>query len=357
MRVLYFGTYDRTYPRNAQVISCLRSAGVDVVERHAGVWERRRASWSLGLSGAARVASAETRLILGRKGTFDVMVVGYPGHFDMPSARRIAGRRPLVFNPLVSLEDTLVGDRARFGRRSPGASVLRSVDRIAFRRADLVVADTDAHARFFADRFGLAQSRLATCFVGADDALFVPGWSPPGRFHVLFVGKLIPLHGLETILAAARLLPDVPFLVVGSGQLDAVLERGHPENVEWRRWVDYEELPALNRAAGCALGVFGTGDKARRVIPNKAFQALACGTPLVTGDTPGARELLTDGLDALLVPPGDAEALAAAILRLRDEPGLAERVGGGGRATYEGRASEEALGTRWRALLEGLLAR
>jgi hypothetical protein len=49
LRVLYFGTYERDYPRNAQVISCLRGAGVDVLERHAGVWERRRHNWSLGV--------------------------------------------------------------------------------------------------------------------------------------------------------------------------------------------------------------------------------------------------------------------------------------------------------------------
>ena len=69
----------------------------------------------------------------------------------MPTARRIAGRRPLVFNPLVSLWDTLVGDRERFAPGSRAAGVLRQIDRIAFRRADLVVADTEQNARFFAE--------------------------------------------------------------------------------------------------------------------------------------------------------------------------------------------------------------
>ena len=64
-----------------------------------------------------------------------------------------------------------------------------------------------------------------------------------------------------------------------------------------------------------------------RVIPNKAFQALACGTPLVTADTPGARELLADGVSALLVPPGEPEALAAAVRRLAGDAALAERIG------------------------------
>jgi glycosyltransferase involved in cell wall biosynthesis len=356
VRVLYFGTYERDYPRNAQVISCLRGAGVEVVERHASVWERRRHKWSLGLGAALRVAGAETRLVLGGRGErFDVLIVGYPGHFDMPAARRIAGRRPLVFNPLVSLWDTLVGDRARFGERSAGAGVLRHVDTIAFSRADLVVADTEQHARFFRETFGLPSDRVEVCLVGAEDRLFRPGWQPERDFHVLFVGKLIPLHGLETILEAAALLPDVPFRVIGSGQLDALLEE-RPANVEWVKWVDYERLPDEIQAAGCALGVFGTSEKAGRVIPNKAFQAIACGTPLVTADTPAARELLTDGENALLVPPGDPAALAAAVRRLATDPDLAERIGEGGLAVYRQRASEDVLGAQWRELLERLVA-
>jgi glycosyltransferase involved in cell wall biosynthesis len=93
------------------------------------------------------------------------------------------------------------------------------------------------------------------------------------------------------------------------------------------------------------------------VIPNKAFQALACGTPLVTADTPAARELLVDGESTLLVPPGDADALTAALRRLAGDPELARRIGAGGRAAFETQASEEVLGRRWRELLERELAR
>ncbi len=104
------------------------------------------------------------------------------------------------------------------------------------------------------------------------------------------------------------------------------------------------------------LGVFGTSAKADRVIPNKAFHALACGAPLVTAATRGARELLVDGESALLVPPGDAAALAAAVRRLASDPGLAARLASGGRAAYETHASEAVLGRRWRELLERLAA-
>jgi hypothetical protein len=60
------------------------------------------------------VVRAERSLARDEEREADVVVVGYPGHFDLPAAKRIARGRPIVFNPLVSLHDTLVGDRQRF---------------------------------------------------------------------------------------------------------------------------------------------------------------------------------------------------------------------------------------------------
>jgi glycosyltransferase involved in cell wall biosynthesis len=355
MRALYFGTYERDYPRNAQVISCLRGAGVEVVERHAGVWEGRRDSFRAGLGSAARLAAAEVRLLRRPREPFDVLLVGYPGHFDLPAARRAAGKRPIVFNPLVSLADTFVADRGRFRAGSLAARALATIDRKALRAATLVVADTRANADHLADAGGLDPARVEVCFVGAEERLFRPGWAPREPFTCLFVGKLIPLHGLETILAAARAAPEIPIRLVGSGQLEEAL-RDRPPNVEWVRWVDYERLPDELHTAGCALGIFGTSAKAQRVIPNKAFQALACGTPLVTADTPAARELLVPEKSALLVPPGDPDALAAALRRLAEDADLRRRLSEDGRAVYEAQASEVVLGQRWREVLERAVA-
>jgi glycosyltransferase involved in cell wall biosynthesis len=351
VRVLYFGTYERRYPRNAQVISALRGAGVEVIERHEPVWEGREQKWSLGPGAVARLLLAEVRLLARRGPTAQAVIVGYPGHLDLLAARRAARGAPVVFNPLVSLTDTLVEDRGRFRRGSLAARALHAVDRRALRSADLVVADTDAHAEFLADLAGLTRDRFEVCFVGAEERVFRPGWQPEEPFTALFVGKLIPLHGLETILEAAQLTPELRLRVVGSGQLDGLLA-GRPSNVDWVPWVEYENLAEELHRASCALGIFGTSAKAQRVIPNKAFQALACGTPLVTADTPAARELLVDGESALLVPPGHPQALAEALQRLAAEPELARRLGAGGHTAFRERASENVLGRRWRAILE-----
>jgi glycosyltransferase involved in cell wall biosynthesis len=336
------------------VISCLRGAGVDVTEHHVPVWERREHKWSAGAGAASRLVRAQARLIRRPRERYDAVIVGYPGHFDLPAARRAARGAPVVFSPLVSLWDTLVCDRGRFTADSFAARTLRLIDRIALRSADVVVADTQAQADFLARLGHIPADRVKVCFVGAEERLFTPGWNPDGP--VLFVGKLIPLHGLETILAAARLAPELKIRIIGSGQLADLLSSA-PGNVEWTPWTAYERLPEIYRRAACALGIFGTSGKAQRVIPNKAYQALACGTPLVTADTPAARELLVDQQSALLVPPGQAEALARALRQLAAAPALAQRLSEGGSAAYRARASEQVLGERWRALLERLIER
>jgi glycosyltransferase involved in cell wall biosynthesis len=333
------------------VIACLCKAGVEVSERHASVWEGREHKFAAGPGAVLRLARAELALLRRPNIDFDALLVGYPGHLDLLAAKRVACGKPIVFNPLVSLADTLVDDRGRFARGSLTARALRTIDRAAFRAPDLVVADTQAHAAFFRE---LGARRVEVCLVGAEERVFAPGWRQPVDFTCLFVGKLIPLHGLDTILEAARRAPELQFRIIGSGQLESLL-RDRPANVERRDWVEYERLPEELHRCACALGIFGTSPKARRVIPNKVFQALACGVPVVTADTPAARELLTDGESALLVPPADADALVEALRRLAAEPELARRIAAGGAAAYRKHASEEVLGPRWRALIEELL--
>ena len=293
-------------------------------------------------------------------------------------------QRVLTLAPQAQRFHTIIGNFGRIAKQSELVQddllvdlvVLRHKDQLAPRTGlghgrrcrllnhwGIAIARGNELRRSPADRRGYrAQQRsppqrVAVCFVGAEEHLFRPGWTPPGRFHALFVGKLIPLHGVETILAAARLAPEVPFRIVGSGQLDHVVATATPANVERVAWIEYDELPGAIHASGCALGVFGTSTKAQRVIPNKAFQALACGAPLVTADTPAARELLLDGESALLVPPGDPATLAATVRRLAEDDALARRIGAGGYAAYHERASEAVLGRRWRALVEGAVAR
>ena len=348
--VAYFGTYEPDYPRNAVLITGLREHGVEVHEFHAALPPLTAAEMA-GARGAARlaagVAEAHARLLAQHRGRLDidVVVVGYPGHFMVPFGRLLAAfrRAKLVFDPLVSLLDTFAGDRGLVRTGGAKAAVVHAVDEMAFRLPALVLADTRAHAAYYQQAFGLARERLAVAPVGAlpepraDGAARSPGAGEP--LTVVQYGKWSPLHGADVVLGAAGLLRDEPirFVLIGEGQLSAELRAriaaGELTNVEWVGALPQADLRARTLAADVCLGVFGGSDKAARVVPNKVYDALACGRPVVTADSVGAREWLRDGESALLTPAGDAAALAAALRRLLEE-GERARLGRAALALY-----------------------
>jgi len=339
LRLMWLGTYERDYSRTRVLVSGLGELGVDVVECHRPLWEltRHKAGGFLSpkrlpLTGA-RFARAWAELLREqrRAGRVDAIVAGYPAQPDVPLAAQCASARgvPLVVDAMISLGDTLSGDRARVGTAASAA--LGWLDRASARRADVLITDTRAHAEFFASAYGLDVDRIGVVPVGAESEIFTHAPAPDGEVVALFYGKLSPLHGLETILTAARMPGVPPVRLIGDGQLgpwlEAELARARPDGLERENWVPYERLgEELARSAIC-LGIFGTSEKARRVIPNKVFQAMAVGRPVITADTPAVREVLTDGEDALLVPAADADALADAMRRLAADAELRARIG------------------------------
>ena len=94
----------------------------------------------------------------------------------------------------------------------------------------------------------------------------------------------------------------------------------------------------------------------REGLPMALLEAVSCGRPIVAADVPGSREIARDGESALLVPPRDPAALAAAILQLADDPALRARLGAGGRRLVEREFSEERIAAAtlalWRRLLD-----
>jgi glycosyltransferase involved in cell wall biosynthesis len=268
----------------------------------------------------------------------DVVVAGYPAQPDAVPAWLVARATGalLVVDTMISLADTLAGDRGIAGRRL--GAVLAGADRLTMRLADIVLCDTNAHALYFHERFGVPWGKLVVAPVGAEPEAFPPSPAPEGPPHALFYGKLSPLHGLATVLEAARMPGVPPVRLIGDGQLGDwlrdQLRRDPPPGARWDPWVPYAQLGDEVASAAICLGVFGTSAKAARVVPNKVWQAMAAGRPVISADTPGIREAVTDGVSGLLVPPGDAAALADALRRLGADPALRARMGEAARATY-----------------------
>ncbi|NJP06513.1 MAG: methyltransferase domain-containing protein [Chloroflexaceae bacterium] len=343
MRICYFGTYERDYPRNALMIEAMRRSGLIVYECHASIWQGKRDKSGVyrGLAAvtmALRVVLAYVGLLLRywRMPAHDVLMVGYIGQLDMLLAWGLSRLRavPLVFNPMLSLYDTFCDDRNLVVPRSMTGRLFWWLDALACHAADHSILDTPENVEYFCQTFKLPPERLSVVPVGTDDRLFRPVEEPVHHaqqpFDVVFVGKLIPLQGSETILHAAALLRDAPvhLTVIGSGQQHDLVHRLAQElaltNVTLIDWIEYERLPWRYAQATLCLGIFGDSAKADRVIPNKVFQALAVGRPVITADTAAIRSAFAVGREIWVSQPGDAADLAQQIRYLIDHPDVRE---------------------------------
>ena len=209
----------------------------------------------------------------------------------------------------------------------------------------MVVVDTPEHAEFFARFTHRNRRHFSVLWVGAEESRFPVEPDPGDDAPILWYLTYIPLHGFETVARAAALLADDDrvFRLIGDGQERAAAEELARalalSNLEFAAPVPEEELTAeIGRASMC-LGVFGTSDKAARVVPNKVFQCAAAGRAIITAATPAIETAFGDAL--VTVPVGDERALADAVRALHG-PARVE-AGARARAVFAARFSEAAL--------------
>ncbi|HEX8600856.1 MAG TPA: glycosyltransferase [Chloroflexia bacterium] len=146
---------------------------------------------------------------------------------------------------------------------------------------------------------------------------------------LLYVGRLAYYKGLDVLLKALRQLPGTRLIVVGEGpegeELRKLSSRLSLEGrVEWRGRVSDAELPALYSSVA-ALVLPSTGLSESFGIVQ--LEAHACGTPVVSSNLPGVREVNPDGVSGLLAQPGDADDLARKLKLLLDDAELRNKLG------------------------------
>lgn len=303
--VLWWGRSDREYSRNRIVRRLLADLG-----------------WHIKDFRPKLSAVGDVEAVLRRVPPPELVWVPCFRQRDAAAAARWARRRrvPLVFDPLISAWDKQVFERGKFKNISPQAERLRHREGGLMSAADLVLADTGAHREFFIEAFDLTPDRVAVVQVGAEEDLFKP--LPPrdrgdGIVDVLFYGSFIGLQGPHTIVDAACIYegPPVRWHLLGHGPLLNECRRKARDlsSITFEPWLAYADLPARISHADILLGVFGASDKAGRVIPNKVFQALACGRPVITRAGPAYPDDLDKSGGIAFVPENDPRALAATV--------------------------------------------
>jgi len=319
--LLTFGFPNPKSPRYRNLVALYESEGYEIVEC---------LTTKNGFFGKHRDLLKKYKELSTLNSQLSTLLVTFPGYYLMPLAWILTRhpRKQLIFDAFISISDTLVSDRKQISWLNPLAWFYYLADIISTHLADEVLIDTEAHKKFFMRRFFLKSKRIRVAYVGTLKDLFYPGPKenklPSGKFNVLFIGSYIPLQGIEYILQAANIVREesnIHFTLIGKGQtytqMTTLATKLDLHNVTFLETLPLQELPHYLRSCDVALGIFGTSDKANRVIPHKVYDAVGCGVPVITAKNLAIEEQFTDGKEIFLCKGGDAQSLAEAILSAR----------------------------------------
>jgi colanic acid/amylovoran biosynthesis glycosyltransferase len=291
---------------------------------------------------------------LAREGRFDVVHAHYG---DV--ALETCGAAALVGAPLVA---SFYGYDCSSYPRQHGAHTLAPL----FARAAAVTALGPAMAERLRS-LGCPAAKVRLQPIGVDVRAFSPGEPPPrGPLRVLTVARLVEKKGVGVLLAAAaRLrgeLPDLVCDVVGDGPLRASLEQQAEalaigSAVRFHGAQPHSRILELMRAAHCfVLASTRATDGDEEGTPIALMEASSAALPVVSTWHSDIPEVVRDGETGLLVPPGDADALALALGRLLRDPELRLRLGAKGRRHVAERFDVAVLAPRLEALYRDVVA-
>lgn len=358
LKVCHFGAYDHNYPRNQIIRQGLILNDVQVIECNVSQEIRTWQKYPLLFREYLRSCQ-----------DCDCIVVPEFGQSLVPLAWLLSKltRKPLIFDAFTSLYDSAVSDRKIVKAESIRALHYYFLDKLALSLADTILVDTKQHAEYFIKQFSVKSPRINVIPVGVNDDWFYPRQANGRKDNYLliqFYGTFIPLHGVQYIVKAAKILekyPDIKIELIGRGQtfedVYALAQQLGLRSLSFIEPVPPIELPLVIARADICLGIFGDTGKAHRVIPNKVYQSLAMRKPVITGDSPAIREVFRDGEHLLLCRMADPESLAEAILQLKNSEALRERIALNSYALVTSQFTPEAIGKRLKGVLEELLER
>ena len=357
MKILFISGREPAYMRNAVILEGLRRNGVEIIE-----------CTSSSNSYLVRYSKILGKFILNRKKDFDVFFVGYFGQPLVPIIKKLTNK-PIIFDAFLSSYDTMCFDRKRFKPNSLGGRFFYWLDKHSCEAADKVLLDTNAHIDYFVNTFNLKRNKFQGIFVGADDSIFFPrNVKKKGHIFKVFYWSIYhPLHGVEYIIRAAEKLKeyeDIKFEIVGAGmeykRIRELAEKLNLNNIRFIEWIPFKIFyttiaQKISLADVCLGGHFSDIDKAKRAIAEKTFQFIAMKKPAIIGDNPANRELFEDRKNALLVEHANADALADAILELKDDESLREKIAEEGYRTFKERCTPEIIGKEIKGIMEEVL--
>jgi len=277
---------------------------------------------------------------------------------------RIVKRCPLVQN-VDDLWPEALYDLG-VSRRSFLARLGEFMAKIAYRLASAITPISPGYVDVLTNKYEVEPSKVSVIPAGVDLSKFVNrnqnGKNVDGRFTVLYIGVFSPAYDFDQVFKTAELLSsfsDVEFIIQGGGELAGILQSKVKKmglmNVKVvERIVSRDEVArVLSEADALLLPLNGVGS-IEMGISSKLYEYQATGKPIICCSSGQPGRYVSETKSGIVVKPGGYEALAKAILYLRENQDVAEKLGASGRRYVENNLSVEKIGLKMKKLFATL---
>ena len=359
VKICFFGSYndDRVIPLLKKRFELL---GHDVIECRENVYLK------VGHIDVISVMKAFVKLYFKhRKINYDIIVLPlWWGAIQLPMLKLIS-KKPILYFGQGSPYDELVNDRKKIKANSFTAKFFYYFEKMVCRWSDLITKETQVEIDYYTKEMKVSKEKFRVLLLSVDESKFpvCEIKKPEKEFHVLYFGQFIPLHGVEVIIEAAKILSphlDIKFRFCGDGQIkEAIMELSKKyalKNVEFLGFVPHETLQNELKKSDLCLGIFGESHKASIVVTNKVYQILCSQKPLITMESDAVREInLENNKNCVLIPNRSSEKLASEILNLKNNPEKLKKIAIAGRKIYLENFSMDVTSKKLQSFLDELL--
>jgi len=224
---------------------------------------------------------------------------------------------------------------------------------LSFKIADIVCVSSPVQAEIVQKKYKINPKKIRVIPNGIDTKLFSPGNDRDEKFTLCYCARLTMKKGPDVLLEALKGIPAVRLLMVGDGPMRKELEETAKQegmDVQFLGRIPNEEVPAVyHRSHAYVLPTHHEGS------PKSLMEAMACALPVISTDGFGVDEVFEDGVEGIKLQYGAVKGLREAILRLKNEPELAQKMGENGHNRVLKEYSFERLYERELAMLRELV--
>lgn len=342
------------YVRSAVITAALQQiSDYDVLivkNRHKSIIRYPEVAWKL--------------LVCKFKSNPDVFILTFRGYEMLPLTLLLSGRKPVIFDEFINLIEWVVYEHKKIKPNGLLAKILMKYYRYWLKRCQKILTDTKSHAIYSSQLMNIPLEKYKVIPVGADESLFHIGMGQPAKnknLEVFFYGNMAPLHGINYVLEAAKILKDQPVhfhIVGGKGRPYAIksikkyIKANGLKKVSYAEWLDFAKLPQTIALCDVFLGgPFGNTLQAKMVITGKTFQSLATGTTTMVGRI-GEQVGFVDKKNCLMVEQGSAQAIVDSLKWcLKNRPNL-KNVGRHGYDLYVDKFSAKSVSQQLAQIIE-----